>query len=295
MRTLKTSEAASALNVSPNTLRSWERRFGYPQPRRSPGRHRLYVESDITALRHALASGLSISSAISVARDGLRGGSDALLGALTAFDAEAADQAMESALGMRSLERSVEEVLLSALDTVSERKGPDSASWGFAARWAGDWLRRAARFAYPVATSSAIVIGDATRDDVDRDAPHLRALELMCSRAGFQPLCLPVRSAGGLGEAASAVGPQAVVIAGSHAGNEEVARFAYAARAAAGALPVALFRRPRREGAVRRAGLRVLSPQPLAARQELLDLLLPSDRTAQPAAPAGQLRTARSA
>jgi len=65
MRTLKTSEAASALNVSPNTLRSWERRFGYPQPRRSPGRHRLYVESDITALRHVLASGLSISSASS--------------------------------------------------------------------------------------------------------------------------------------------------------------------------------------------------------------------------------------
>jgi putative nucleotidyltransferase with HDIG domain len=34
MRTLKTSEAATLLNVSPNTLRAWERRFGYPKPQR---------------------------------------------------------------------------------------------------------------------------------------------------------------------------------------------------------------------------------------------------------------------
>ena len=136
MRTLKTSEAATLLNVSPNTLRSWERRFGYPRPKRSPGRHRLYVESDIAALRHALASGLSISSAISVARDGLRGGSDALIGALNSFDGVAADEAMESALGMRSLERSVEEVLLPSLEKLAARYGHDSAQWGFSARWA---------------------------------------------------------------------------------------------------------------------------------------------------------------
>ena len=35
VRTLKTSEAASVLNVSPNTLRAWERRFGYPKPQRT--------------------------------------------------------------------------------------------------------------------------------------------------------------------------------------------------------------------------------------------------------------------
>ncbi|MBV9000834.1 MAG: MerR family DNA-binding transcriptional regulator, partial [Solirubrobacterales bacterium] len=35
MRYLKTSEAAALLNVSPNTLRAWERRFGFPKPQRS--------------------------------------------------------------------------------------------------------------------------------------------------------------------------------------------------------------------------------------------------------------------
>jgi len=297
MRTLKTSEAATLLNVSPNTLRSWERRFGYPRPKRSPGRHRLYVESDIAALRHALASGLSISSAISVARDGLRGGSDALIGALTSFDAAAADEAMESALGMRSLERSVEEVLLPSLEKMAARCGHDSSFWGFSARWAGDWLRRAMRFAYPVTSVSSLVIGDATRDDCDPDAPYLRAFELTCVRSGQRPLCLPVRSTGSLGEAAGTLEPSAIVIAGAYAPNEEVARFAYAARAASGALPVALYRRPRKEGPVKRASVISLPNEPLAAHAELMSAMAPADerdmeRVAAPVAPVSEVRSA---
>ena len=71
MRYLKTSEAAALLNVSPNTLRAWERRFGFPKPQRSPGKHRLFTHGEVAALRDALQEGLSISSAISRAREGL--------------------------------------------------------------------------------------------------------------------------------------------------------------------------------------------------------------------------------
>src|SRR5215207_10703726 len=85
VRTLKTSEAAALLNVSPNTLRAWERRFGYPQPQRSPGKHRLYSFAEINALREALSEGLSISSAVSVARDAFGADAQALLSALLAF------------------------------------------------------------------------------------------------------------------------------------------------------------------------------------------------------------------
>ena len=297
MRTLKTSEAATLLNVSPNTLRSWERRFGYPRPKRSPGRHRLYVESDIAALRHALASGLSISSAISVARDGLRGGSDSLVGALSSFDTGAADEAMESALGMRSLERSVEEVLLPSLEKIAARCGHDGAPWAFAARWAGDWLRRAMRFAYPVTAQASPVIGDATRDDCDHDAPYLRAFELACMRSGQRPLCLPVRSSGSLGEVAETLEPSAIVIAGAFAPNEDVARFAYAARAACGTLPVALYRRPRKEGPVKRASVVALSNEPLAAHAELMSAIAPAEengmeRVPAPIAPISESRSA---
>ena len=65
MRYLKTSEAAALLNVSPNTLRAWERRFGFPKPQRSPGKHRLFTHGEVAALRDALQEGLSISSAVS--------------------------------------------------------------------------------------------------------------------------------------------------------------------------------------------------------------------------------------
>jgi DNA-binding transcriptional MerR regulator len=68
MRSLKTREAADLLNVSPNTLRAWERKFGYPKPLRSAGRYRIYTHAEIIALREALRRGLSVASAISVVR-----------------------------------------------------------------------------------------------------------------------------------------------------------------------------------------------------------------------------------
>src|SRR5919197_2776395 len=116
VRTLKTSEAAAVLNVSPNTLRAWERRFGYPKPQRSPGKHRLYTHGEIAALRDALQEGLSISSAISRARESVAADTHVLVGALAAYELERADAAMEGALALRSVERSVEDVLLPSLE-----------------------------------------------------------------------------------------------------------------------------------------------------------------------------------
>src|SRR2546430_10213385 len=124
MRYLKTSEAAALLNVSPNTLRAWERRFGFPKPQRSPGKHRLFTHGEIAALRDALQEGLSISSAVSRAREGLSADTDALVAVLSSFDRERADAALEATLALRSLERSVEEALLPALDDVADRQGP---------------------------------------------------------------------------------------------------------------------------------------------------------------------------
>ena len=98
MRTLKTSEAAAVLNVSPNTLRAWERRFGYPKPQRTAGKHRLYTHGEVAALRDALQEGLSISSAISRARESLSSDTSTLIGALQAFELDRADAAMQALL-----------------------------------------------------------------------------------------------------------------------------------------------------------------------------------------------------
>ena len=243
MRTLKTSEAAALLNVSANTLRAWERRFGYPKPQRTPGKHRVYVYGEVAALRDALRDGLSISSAVSRARESLRGDTHILVGALSAFEPERADSAMEAALAMRSVERTVEEVLLPSLAELVRRQGDDSAAWALGARWSVEWIRRAQRLTPPPARPGTVLIGDATRDDLDVDAPSVRALELFVGRTGVRVATLPIRNRSGLAELVAALDPGTVIIAGRHSDDEEVARWAYAVRSAAGALPLALYRR----------------------------------------------------
>jgi MerR family transcriptional regulator, light-induced transcriptional regulator len=86
LRTLKTSEAAALLHVTPNTLRTWERRFGYPKPHRLPGgTHRIYAYAEIAALHEALGEGDSYepcSSAV-VSSCVIRGGGHTLADGLT--------------------------------------------------------------------------------------------------------------------------------------------------------------------------------------------------------------------
>src|ERR1700726_1416520 len=118
MRYLKTSKAAALLDASSNPLRAWERRFGFPKPERSPGKHRLFTHGEIAALRDALQEGLSICSPVSRAREGLAADTNSLVGALVSYERERADSAIESALALRSLERSVEEGLLPTLDEI---------------------------------------------------------------------------------------------------------------------------------------------------------------------------------
>ncbi len=271
VRTLKTSEAAALLNVSANTLRAWERRFDYPQPHRTPGKHRVYVHAEVAALRDALRDGLSISSAVSRARESLRGDTHILVGALSSFELERADGALEAALAMRSVERTVEEVLLPSLAELARRQGEDSAAWAMGARWAADWSRRAQRLTPAAARPGAVLIGDATRDDLDVDAPSVRALELFIGRTGIRVASAPVRSRGGLADLIAVLQPDAVIIAGGHDDDDEVARWAYAVRTSAGPLPLAVYRRG--DSRSRSSAIPSLPDSPSEATAQALALL----------------------
>jgi DNA-binding transcriptional MerR regulator len=273
MRYLKTSEAAALLNVSPNTLRAWERRFGFPKPQRSPGKHRLFTHGEVAALRDALQDGLSISSAVSRAREGLAADSNSLVGALVSYERERADQAIEAALALRSVERSVEEVLLPTLEEIARRHTTDSAAWAFAAHWGADWLRRATRLAPPPIRPVSIVLGDASRDELDLDAPHIRALELFCVRAGIKVLSLSARGVAGIGDAVAVHRPNLVVLAGGYLADDTVARWAYAVRLAAGAMPVAVYRRGDQRVRMRTTGTSVLPSGAGEAQRRLLELI----------------------
>ncbi|HEY5052089.1 MAG TPA: MerR family transcriptional regulator [Solirubrobacterales bacterium] len=270
---MKTSEAAALLNVSPNTLRAWERRFEFPKPQRSPGKHRLFTHGEIAALRDALQEGLSISSAVSRAREGLAADANSLIGALVSYERERADAAIEAALALRSVERSVDEVLLPTLDEIARRYGVDSAGWAFAAHWGADWLRRALHLAPPPVRPMSILVGDAARDELDRDSPYIRALELFSARAGISVLSLSARGIAGIGDAVAIQRPDLVILAGSHLDDDTVARWAYAVRLAAGAMPMAVYRRGAERIRVRTTGARNLPAGPRAAQRRILELI----------------------
>ena len=116
---------------------------------RSPGRHRLYTHAEVAALRDALEDGLSISSAITRARESLSSTRARSSARCRPSSAHRADATMEAALALRSVERSVEQVLLPALEEIGDRHGVESAPWAFAARWAAEWLGRALRITPP--------------------------------------------------------------------------------------------------------------------------------------------------
>jgi hypothetical protein len=209
---------------------------------------------------------------VSRAREALTADTDSLVGALSSFELERADLAMEAALALRSLERSVEEVLLPTFDELASRTGIESAPWAFAARWADGWLRRAQRLSPAPARNISVLVGDATRDELDPDALAVRALELFLARAGARVLSLPVTGVSGLGDVLEAHPPTFVIIAGANVPDDHVARWAYQARSASGPLPVMLFRRPAPSGSVR-ATARALPEGPFEAHRVALGVL----------------------
>jgi DNA-binding transcriptional MerR regulator len=272
MRSLKTREAAGLLNVSPNTLRTWERKFGFPKPLRSAGRHRAYTYAEIVALRDALKRGLSVTSAISSVREGLGADEEALVGALDSFDPDGADRAMDASLALRSMELTVGDVLLPALDEVRGQHGLASATWALAHRWGTDWLRRAQRLAPPPAEDGGVLIADASGTERSSIHPHICALELFCRRSGFGVLATPVEALAGLPAAVEAVRPSCVVVAGGHASDEQIGHWAYTVRRLAGSVPTALYLRPMRSVGRDRAP-HVLSGEPIEAHRQLVLLI----------------------
>lgn len=270
---MKTSEAATALNVSATTLRAWEVRYGFPVPARTIGRHRIYERDEILALRRALDEGLSVASAVEKVRANLGIDDAQLESALRSFDSHSADQAMEAALAVRRLDRCIEEVLLRAVAATLRRGGRRSAAWAFAARWSVDWLRRQGRLGLLSTVPVSVLIGDATCGELDPDRVALAALELFCARGGMRVLTLPVSSLGGLADAAQGV--DVVVVAGSEADEEDVRRWLGTVRVAAGPVPLLFFRTAGRTQSV-------IGPAPQDAQRTLLSLARLPSRALQP-------------
>ncbi|MGI8460191.1 MAG: MerR family DNA-binding transcriptional regulator [Solirubrobacterales bacterium] len=219
---MRTHDAAALLGVSPSTLRSWERRHGYPRPRRTPGNHRIYDLGELEALRDALGETGAISSAIDVAqRRGRAVGSVArLLNAFDRYDESAADREIEESLALRSVERSVDELLLPALAAAGERPARP-AELEFACRWATGWLHGARKLAPSAWREEAVLILESDPGP-HPDAVHAQALELILRRLGLRVLVLSTELASErVGAALGALRPSAVILCGVVNGGEE--------------------------------------------------------------------------
>jgi len=293
MSGIRTNAAAVMLGVSPNTLRSWERRFGYPSPGRTSGGHRQYDLVDIEALKQAFEETQNVSSAISIARQRGAGppSSNRVGLALARFEEDKAARLLEESLAIRSLERTVQEVLLPAVAEL-EAEDPASPEHGFAWRFATDWLSALRRVAPPASRAEGVLLHDASVPG-DLDALRVQALELLLRRAGLRTLTLtaatePAR----LGRALRALRPDALVLGGTRASLDAIGRLVYAVRSAREGIDVLAF-----GGALPDTGastVRRLGDEPLAARDALLELVTGPARAAAPIPPGdGEIVVAR--
>jgi DNA-binding transcriptional MerR regulator len=218
MTGIRINAAAEMLGVSTSTLRSWERRLGYPHPRRTPGNHRVYELDEVEALREALRETQNISSAVEVARRRGRGPASParLVVAFDRFDEAAADRELEESLSVRSVERTVSELLLPALELAAKREN-GAAELEHACRWATGWLHGARRLAAPANREEGVLLLD-SGSPLGVEGVYVQALELFLRRSGFRVLLLSADLAEGRFQGAlRALRPEVVVICGADA------------------------------------------------------------------------------
>jgi DNA-binding transcriptional MerR regulator len=293
MNGIRTNAAAVMLGISPNTLRSWERRYNFPQPLRSAGGHRQYSLVEIEALRLTLAETHNVSSAISLARERGEGPSTSsrLIAAFQSFNEDTANRLLEESLALRSVERTIEEVLLEA---VAAQLEPDchTVEYEFGWRHATGWLSAQRRLTPPASRPEGIMIFDASAP-CDLDAVHAQALEVVLRRAGLRTLSLtPAIELTRLGRALRALDPKAIVLTGRRVSLDSIGRLVYAVRSVVREVAVFDYR-----DAVPDTGASTvyrLGDMPVAARTALLAKLQTAQETGvRPVAPAQPAHAAR--
>jgi DNA-binding transcriptional MerR regulator len=271
MSGIRTNAAAVMLGVSPNTLRRWERRYGFPRPSRTPGGHRQYALGEVESLRATLAETHNISSAIVLARQRGEGPSSGsrLAAAFATFDEDKANGLLEESLALRSVERTIEAVLLEAVAGLDDESGPATTpEYEFGWRYATAWLSALKRLSPPATRSAGVLVLDASAP-LELDGLYAQSLELMLRRAGVRTVSLSTAVIlSRLAHALPALAPSAVVLAGRSITLDALGRLVYSVRSVMRGVQIFDFR-----GAVPATAastVRRLGQTPMAARDLLL-------------------------
>jgi MerR family transcriptional regulator, light-induced transcriptional regulator len=139
-----------------------------------------------------------------------------LLQAFDTFDEATADRELEHSLAIRSVERSIEELLLPAVEMAARRPN-HVAELEYACRWSTGWLHSARRLAPAASLREGVMLLD-SGSEPGVEAVYVHGLELFLRRAGLRVLLLSAdlpeqRFASAL----RALSPAAVVLCGEEA------------------------------------------------------------------------------
>jgi MerR family transcriptional regulator, light-induced transcriptional regulator len=130
---VRIGELSRRVGVAPETLRAWEQRYGALQPARTPAGYRVYGRDDqfrAQRMRELIDSGWAAGEAAHVVTGTPdtpppappdADAAEELLAALMGFDSAAGHAAFDRALGARSLDAALRDVVLPALRQVGER------------------------------------------------------------------------------------------------------------------------------------------------------------------------------
>ncbi|MDQ3657509.1 MAG: MerR family transcriptional regulator [Chloroflexota bacterium] len=209
-------QVAEMTGVPENTIRSWERRFGIPQPARSGSNQRRYTERDVDTIRSIQASrdrGRTMEQAIqdvtnadekspapsqetneapkaSIPPPPARRAHDpatvSLLASLTAFEGAGAGAIVAERLWATTVETVCVEVLLPAMREIEEQSATGSIL-ASQSRYATAWIRRKLDTALDQSSPDAgrinIVVA-AMHDESAQVESH--CLAILFSRAGYR-------------------------------------------------------------------------------------------------------------
>ncbi|MDQ3751597.1 MAG: MerR family transcriptional regulator [Actinomycetota bacterium] len=218
---LKVAEVAALIGVPVPTIRSWEKRYGWPRPARTQGNHRRYDPAEVEqlrALRDEISKGRSAQRAVVLLQQIAHRRSDDYVGeivrAAIAMDQDGITHALAVAETAMSVEEAVEGVVLPALREIGrqwEQGRCNVAGEHIATRHIKQWLGTLLERHRPQTSKGAILM---CTGPADFHSLALEAFSLLLVHRNWNPIVLgaqtPVAS---LVEATRALEPRAVVVA----------------------------------------------------------------------------------
>jgi DNA-binding transcriptional MerR regulator len=164
-----------ALGVPIPTIRSWERRYGFPAPTRTGGRHRRYADEEIEQLRRVrdlIVRGHPARDAVArvaAGDDPSRGDelADALVAAALRLDVDSIRTALDDAADRLGVEAAIRDVAFAAMHEIGTRWKAgrcDVEQEHLASQTVRTWLGRHAALAPPASRRRPIVLACGPKD-----------------------------------------------------------------------------------------------------------------------------------